>query len=44
MKNPIQIFFLCPVPEEQKPINEYIGLKENQITNWTTLSLSLIHI
>ena len=40
MKNPIQIFFLCPVPEEQKPINEYIGLKENQITNWTTLSQS----
>jgi hypothetical protein len=40
MKNPIQIFFLCPVPEEQKPITEYIGLKENTLTNWTTLSQS----
>jgi hypothetical protein len=34
----IKIFLLCPVPEEQKPINEYIGLKENQLTNWLTLS------
>ena len=34
----IRIFLLCPVPEDQKPINEYIGLKENLLTNWTTLS------
>ena len=34
----IKIFLLCPVPEDQKPINAYIGLKENQLTNWTTLS------
>jgi hypothetical protein len=34
----IKIFLLCPVPEDQKPINEYIGLKENSFTNWTTLS------
>jgi hypothetical protein len=34
----IKIFLLCPVPEDQKPINEYIGLKENSLTNWTTLS------
>jgi hypothetical protein len=34
----IKIFLLCPVPEDQKPINTYIGLKENQLTNWTTLS------
>jgi hypothetical protein len=34
----MKIFFLCPVPEDQKPINEYIGLKENFLTNWTTLS------
>lgn len=34
----IKIFLLCPIPEEQKPINEYIGLKENSLTNWTTLS------
>ena len=38
MNSNIKIFLLCPVPEEQKPINGYIGLKENQLTNWTTLS------
>jgi deoxyadenosine/deoxycytidine kinase len=26
--NSIQIFLLCPVPEEQKPIHEYILLKD----------------
>ena len=38
MNTNIKIFLLCPVPEEQKPINLYIGLKENPLTNWTTLS------
>ena len=38
MNTNIKIFLLCPVPEEQKPINVYIGLKENPLTNWTTLS------
>ena len=38
MNTNIKIFLLCPVPEDQKPINEYIGLKENPLTNWTTLS------
>ena len=38
MINNIKIFLLCPVPEDQKPINVYIGLKENVLTNWTTLS------
>ena len=38
MNTNIKIFLLCPVPDEQKPINEYIGLKENQLTNWTTLA------
>ena len=38
MNTNIKIFLLCPVPEDQKPINAYIGLKENQLTNWTTLS------
>ena len=38
MNSNIKIFLLCPVPEDQKPINAYIGLKENQLTNWTTLS------
>ena len=37
MKPNIKIFLLCPVPENQKPINEYIGLKENFLTNWTTV-------
>jgi hypothetical protein len=26
--NPIKIFLLCPIPEEQKPISEYINLKK----------------
>jgi hypothetical protein len=34
----IKFFLLCPIPEDQNPINEYIGLKENPLTNWTTLS------
>ena len=34
----IKIFLLCPIPEEQKPINEYISLKENSLTNWITLT------
>lgn len=38
MNSNIKLFLLCPVPEDQKPINEYIGLKENPLTNWTTLS------
>jgi hypothetical protein len=38
MNTNIKIFLLCPVPEEQKPINTYIGLKENPLTSWTTLS------
>jgi hypothetical protein len=38
MSSNIKIFLLCPVPEDQKPINAYIVLKENQLTNWTTLS------
>lgn len=33
----IKIFLLCPVPEDQKPINEFIHLKENDFTNWVTL-------
>lgn len=32
----IKIFLLCPVPEEQKPIHEYLQLKENDFTNWVT--------
>ena len=38
MNTNIKIFLLCPVPDDQKPINEYIGLKENPLTNWTTLA------
>jgi hypothetical protein len=32
----IKIFLLCPLPEEQKPIHEYIQLKENDFTNWVS--------
>jgi len=34
----IKIFLLCPVPESQKPINEYITLKDNFLVNWASLS------
>lgn len=34
----IKIFLLCPVPEDQKPINEYINIKENDFFNWVTLA------
>ena len=30
----IKTFLLCPVPDEQKPINEYLNLKENKFLNW----------
>jgi hypothetical protein len=40
MSTNIKIFLLCPVPEDQKPMNEYIGLKENLLTRWTTFSTS----
>ena len=43
MINNIKIFLLCPVPEDQKPINVYIGLKENVLTNWTTLSKKIMN-
>jgi hypothetical protein len=29
----IKVFLLCPVPDDQKPINEYINLKENTLFN-----------
>lgn len=38
MNTNIQIFLLCPVPEDQKPITEYLALKKNFLTRWTTLS------
>ena len=38
MNTNIKFFLLCPVPEDQKPINEYIALQENFLTSWTTLS------
>jgi len=34
----IQIFLLCPVPENQKPINEFFNLQENSFLNWITFS------
>jgi hypothetical protein len=34
MNSNIKIFLLCPIPEGQKPINQYIYLKENFLTNW----------
>jgi hypothetical protein len=34
----IKIFLLCPIPDDQKPINEYISLKKNPFTNWIQYS------
>lgn len=34
----IKLFLLCPIPEDQKPINQYISLKENGFFNWETFS------
>lgn len=34
----IKFFLLCPIPEEQKPITNYLQLKENKYTNIITLS------
>lgn len=36
MNQNIKIFLFCPIPNDQKPINEYISLKENEFTNWVT--------
>jgi len=38
MKINIKTFLLCPVPDDQKPINEYLNLKENKFLNWGNLS------
>jgi len=38
MNSKIKTFLLCPIPDNQKPINEYIELKENFSSNWTTYS------
>ena len=34
----IKIFLLCPIPEDQKPIKQFINLKENSFTKILTLS------
>jgi hypothetical protein len=34
----IKIFLLCPIPDDQKPISEYINLKENDFTNLILLT------
>lgn len=34
MNSLMKRFLLCPVPDDQKPINQYIEEKENVLTNW----------
>ena len=34
----IKIFLLCPIPDEQKPINEYLTLKEKDFTKLLLLN------
>jgi len=33
----IKFFLFCPIPDDQKPIQEYKNLKENFFFKWTTL-------
>jgi len=36
--NFVDLFFFCPIPEDQKPITEYLELKQNSFNNWVTRS------
>lgn len=38
MKSLFKIFLFCPIPENQKPIDQYITLKENLFYNWIFLN------
>jgi hypothetical protein len=38
MKTNIRIFLLCSVPEDQKPIQEYLSFQENFLFDWITLA------
>lgn len=39
MKTPkIRIFLFCPVPESQKPLNEFLIFQENSLFQWLTLT------
>jgi hypothetical protein len=29
-----KFFLFCPIPEDQKPMNEYLMIKDNTITKW----------
>lgn len=33
----LKVFLLCPIPDDQKPINEYVEWKNNKFANWTIL-------
>ena len=38
MNSNIKIFLLCPIPDGQKPITDYIVFKENFLTNFINLT------
>lgn len=38
MNKQIAFFLLCPIPEEQKPLQAYLTLKENSFLGWATFS------
>jgi len=38
----IKIFLLCPIPEDQKPINQYIRFKESSFFNLPTFPKSIL--
>jgi Conserved in the green lineage and diatoms 27 len=40
MKEKIYKKLYCPVPEEQRPLNEYLNLKNSLFFNWPSFSLN----
>jgi hypothetical protein len=38
MNKKLKFFLFCSIPQNQKPINEYIEIKENKFFNWSLFS------
>lgn len=38
MNRNIRIFLFCPIPENQKPMSEFLLFKENSFFSWTSFS------
>jgi len=42
MQESSELFLLCPIPDEDKPINQYISLKQNPAIRWINNLLFLL--